>query len=173
MVGNRVFGHVLILCMAFALMVSPWGSLPKTDPTIVPVVESELLDASLDFPNPSDPMQTRLVSGWNGNVAIGGLLIPYWALVACLAMGSIISSLNWLRFIQLSSIVTFALFGMAAACSLVAIIHFAVAGEVGTGSVLAMTCALAGLAISPSDATEAKPMIHKFESAEESKRQAA
>ncbi len=92
MVGNRVFGHVLILCMAFALLVTPWGSLPKTDPTIKPAIQNDLLKASLRLDVPTDPMRTQLVSGWNGNVAIGGLMIPYWAIIGCLAMGSIIAS---------------------------------------------------------------------------------
>ena len=172
MVGNRVFGHALILCMAIALLLTPWGSLPSNDPTIIPAVHNDSLAASLRFAE-TDQGETQLVSGWNGNVAISRALIPYWAIVACLAMGSLIASLNWLRVIQISSVVTFSLFGMTAACSLVSIIHFAIAGEVGTGSVLAMTCALAGLAMSPSDPPVAEAVIHKFESAESQKRKAA
>ncbi len=172
MVGNRVFGHALILCMAVALLMTPWGSLPSNDPTIVPAVQNNALAASLRFAEADQP-QTQLVSGWNGNVAISRALIPYWAIVACLAMGSLVASLNWLRVTQLSSVITFALFGMAAACSLVSIIHLAIAGEVGTGSVLAITCALAGLAMSPSDPPAAAPVIHQFETADQAKRRAA
>lgn len=173
MVGNRVFGHALILCMAVALLLTPWGSLPQDDPTIQPSVRSEVITQSLRFVEASSDAEAQLVSGWNGNVAIGRVLIPYWAIVACLALGSVVSSLNWLRFTQLSSIVTFALFGMAAACALVSIIHLAVAGQVGTGAVLAITCALAGLAMSPSDSVSARPVIHKFESALPEHRKAA
>lgn len=169
MVGNRVFGHALILCMACALLMTPWGSLPQDDPTIMPAVKNGALAASLRFGNETVAVQSALVSGWNGNVAIGRLMIPYWAIIACLAMGSLVSCLNWLRFTQLSSVVTFALFGLAAACSLVAIFHMAISGEVGTGSVLAITCALAGLAMSPSDAHAGQPVIHKFEAAEKRK----
>lgn len=173
MVGNRVFGHALILCMAIALLLTPWGSLPKNDPTIIPAVQNDVLSGSLRLASNADESQVQMISGWNGNVALGGLLVPYWAIIACLAMGSLVASLNWLRFTQISSVVTFALFGFTAACSLVSIIHFAVAGEVGTGSVLAITCALAGLAISPSDAPTSDAVIHKFESAEQTKRKAA
>lgn len=172
MVGNRVFGHALILCMAVALLLTPWGSLPSNDPTIIPAVHNDALTASLRFVD-IDQAQTQLVSGWNGNVAISRALIPYWAIVACLAMGSLVASLNWLRVTQLSSVITFALFGMAAACSLVSIIHLAIAGEVGTGSVLAITCALAGLAMSPNDPPAAAPVIHQFETAGQPKRRAA
>lgn len=172
MVGNRVFGHALILCMAIALLLTPWGSLPSNDPTIVPAVQSDSLNASLRFAD-AEHSETQLVSGWNGNVAISRALIPYWAIVACLALGSLIASLNWLRVTQISSVVTFALFGMTAACSLVSIIHFAIAGEVGTGSILAITCALAGLAMSPSDPPVAEAVIHKFESSEQQQRRAA
>ena len=172
MVGNRVFGHALILCMAVALLLTPWGTLPSNDPTIIPAVQNDVLAASLRFAE-SDRPETQLVSGWNGHVAISRALIPYWAIVACLAMGSLIASLNWLRVTQISSVVTFTLFGLTAACSLVSIIHLAIAGEVGTGSVLAITCALAGLAMSPSDPPAAEAVIHKFESAESQKRKAA
>jgi hypothetical protein len=100
-------------------------------------------------------------------------MIPYWGIIACLAMGSVIASLNWLRLTQISSLVTFALFGMATACSLVATLHFVLAGQVGTGSVLAITCALAGLAMCPADPPAASmPVIHRYQSPER-KREAA
>lgn len=169
MVGNRVFGHTLILCMAAALLLTPWGSLPPNDFTLTgsqPATESLQRFAELQDAN------RVLVSGWEGNVALGRIMIPYWAIVACLGMGSLIASLNWLKFTQFSSVVTFAIFGMVAACSLVAIIHFAIAGEVGTGSVLAITCALAGLAMSPSDSPAAQPVIHNFTAAQQQKRAA-
>ncbi len=172
MVGNRVFGHSLILCMAIALLLTPWGSLPPDDFTLAKPDQSRVIEAPQRFADFQDANRI-LVNGWNGNVAIGQVMIPYWAIVACLGLGSLIASLNWLKFTQLSSVLTFAIFGMAAACSLVATIHFAIAGEVGTGSVLAITCALAGLALSPSDSPAEQPVIHRFETVQNQKRSAA
>lgn len=173
MVGNRVFGHALILCMAIALVLTPWGSLPQDDPTLRLAIHSDVITNSLRFAESPETSSYRMVTGWNGNVALGRLLIPYWAVVACMAMGSLVSGLNWLRITQVSSVVTFTLFGLSAACSLVSIIHLAVVGEVGTGSVLAITCALAGLAMSPSDPPIQEPVIHQFDAAQSQHRSAA
>ncbi|MCC6508807.1 MAG: hypothetical protein IT423_06850, partial [Pirellulaceae bacterium] len=156
MVGNRVFGHSLILCMAAALLFAPWGTLyPANHPTeanadttsAVPsgmrAVASGLSSGiRLDKTQPNQQSNQRgvLVHGLQGHIAIGKVRIDYWMIVLLLAMGSVVASLNLLSWTRLSSLVTFALFGMAAACSLVAIIHFTYHGEVGTGSVLAMTC---------------------------------
>jgi hypothetical protein len=122
MVGNRVFGHSLILCIASALVMTPWGTLGAD-----------------------------LVFGWQGHIAIGKVPVFYWAICLCLILGSITSILNYLGLTNLSSVLMFGLFGFATACSLVAAFQHLVFGTVGTGSVLAIILGLFGVAISPAD----------------------
>lgn len=170
MVGNRIFGHALILCIATALLLAPWGSLDietsasadaalpkasvaKADP------RSSVLDKqslALDLPT------AELVHGWQGKVAIGQVAIPFWLILVILSLGSVTAIGNLLCWTRLSSVVTFACFGFAAACSLVANIDFAYHGALGTGSVLAIVCALVGLSISPSDEPVEEIEVHSM-----------
>jgi hypothetical protein len=53
----------------------------------------------------------------------------------------------------------FACFGFTAACALVAAIQHALLGNVGTGSVLAIACALTGLLLSPADEVNEKAEV--------------
>jgi hypothetical protein len=166
MVGNRVFGHSLVICIAVALLLSPWGSIDKQVPepaerlpsTVTSPKASMLSAAALPSVVAEDQ---ELILGWQGNVAIGGLMVPYWMLVVSLLLGSVIAIMNSVGWTNLPSVVSFACFGLTAACSLVATIDFAYHGAIGAGCLLAIACALVGIAISPADEPVRVPKIHQ------------
>jgi hypothetical protein len=237
MVGNRVFAHALISCLAFVLVFAPWGSIhtdsarsstarltsrsvpepiwidptwleenwrkenwldqswiqqswlgqvwlkqswlgrgwleaksAKSNPSarVAPSVSSAAPASSTasvraavakDRPHVSAHEQTEtpqtaqdtLVFGWQGSIALGKVYIAYWALCVCLMIGAVASALNFLTWTRVPSVLIFAAFGMTAASALVATVQHAFVGAVGTGSVLAIACALFGLLLSPSD----------------------
>jgi hypothetical protein len=174
MVGNRVFGHALILCICTALLMAPWGSLevktPESEDVATPVLSAAKAHSrtalaakrSLALDLPSEQPSAQLVHGWQGKVAIGQVAIPFWLIIVSLSLGSVTAIGNLLSWTRLSSVVTFACFGFAAACSLVANIDFAYHGALGTGSLLAIACALVGLSISPSDEPIEEIEIHQM-----------
>jgi hypothetical protein len=162
MIGNRVFSHSLILCIASALVFAPWGTLsvkPDADrvpPAIEPVRiqgTRPLMPSVLaaDARDEAAEARQEMVFGWQGTVALGQVHVAYWAICLCLMIGALSSALNYVGWTRLPSILIFACFGMTASCSLVAVIQHGLLGTVGTGSVLALVCALIGLALSPPD----------------------
>ena len=181
MAGNRVFAHALILCIASALLLAPWGTLrddvprPPAGPALQPIwIQADqptIATGRAPLP-PSDRQHGQwqyslqqhgeqqhgdrqdgqraaggeeLVFGWQGAIALGQVRIAYWAICVCLMTGALASALNFLSWTRLPSLLIFACFGFTAACALVAAIHHALLGSVGTGSVLAIACALVGL----------------------------
>ncbi len=192
MVGNRVFGHSLILCVAAALFFAPWGvrrpeseskeSLPSQPVDLrtndvglsKSLADVDPLAASTNSQASSEKSKLLdTVNGLEGHVALGQVHVGYWMITLCIMLGSIIATFNLLNWTRLSSVLTFACFGMAAACTLVAIIDFSLRGAVGAGCVLSMLCSLAGLALSPTDEPTAEPVIHQMDQERRQSRSAA
>lgn len=181
MAGNRVFAHSLILCIASALLLAPWGTLrveiprPPAGPVLQPIWIQADQQAGPQHPSPQkligrpDQQQAsggeELVFGWQGAIALGQVRVAYWAICLCLMTGALASALNFLGWTRLPSLFMFACFGFTAACALVAAIQHALLGNVGTGSVLAIACALTGLLLSPADevneSAEVEPVVER------------
>ena len=98
-----------------------------------------------------------MVSGWQGQVAIGNFPVAYWGICMCLMMGALGSAFNFMSWTRVSSLLMFSLFGFAAATALVAICHHGLHGQVGAGSVIAIATALAGIANLPEELPDQMP----------------
>lgn len=163
MVGNRVFAHSLIFLIAAALLFAPWGSVrvdatrrparPALEPNWIQAANAAAATSQINEDGAEAPAGARqeLVFGWQGAIALGQVRVAYWMICLCLMAGALASALNYLKCTTLPAVLIFASFGFTAACSLVAVIHHALLGSVGTGSLLAIAAALVGLLMSPPD----------------------
>ena len=184
MVGNRVFSHSLILCVASALVFAPWGTVtvqPSGQQAKAVIEPVRIRDAQPAKPpvfatearREAEQARQETIFGWQGTIALGQVQIAYWTICLCLMIGALASALNFVQWTRLPSILIFACFGMTASCSLVAVIQHVLLGTVGTGAVVALACALLGLALSPPDEVHKRPKAQALQPSERRYRSAA